>query len=66
MAEGQLFKPDKDFTKEADRIIPEAQELAKVTLMSKTWEVILLRHAQDNVQAALEKLAGLEKSARQV
>ncbi|KAI4191964.1 MAG: hypothetical protein LQ346_004546 [Caloplaca aetnensis] len=48
MADGQLFKPDKDFTKEADKIIPEAQELAK-----------------DNVQAALEKLAGLEKSARQ-
>ncbi|KAI4091302.1 MAG: hypothetical protein LQ344_004161 [Seirophora lacunosa] len=48
MADGQLFKPDKDFSKEADKIIPEAQELAK-----------------DNVQAALEKLAGLEKSARQ-
>ncbi|KAI4258185.1 MAG: hypothetical protein L6R42_005257 [Xanthoria sp. 1 TBL-2021] len=48
MAEGQLFKPDKDFSKEADKIIPEAQELAK-----------------DNVQAALEKLSGLEKSARQ-
>ncbi|KAL8876686.1 MAG: hypothetical protein Q9198_005163, partial [Flavoplaca austrocitrina] len=49
MADGQLFKPDKDFSKEADKLIPEAQELAK-----------------DNVQAALEKLAGLEKSARQV
>ncbi|KAL9010441.1 MAG: hypothetical protein Q9173_004623 [Seirophora scorigena] len=48
MADGQLFKPDKDFSKEAGTIIPEAQELAK-----------------DNVQAALEKLAGLEKSARQ-
>ncbi|KAK4691295.1 26S proteasome regulatory subunit N5, partial [Lecanoromycetidae sp. Uapishka_2] len=29
MAEGQLFKPEKDFTKEADKQIPEAQELAK-------------------------------------
>ncbi|KAI4261796.1 MAG: hypothetical protein L6R35_007400, partial [Caloplaca aegaea] len=48
MADGQLFKPDKDFSKEADKVIPEAQELAK-----------------DNVQAALEKLAALEKSARQ-
>ncbi|KAL8969548.1 MAG: hypothetical protein Q9183_001948 [Haloplaca sp. 2 TL-2023] len=48
MADGQLFKPDKDFTKEADKIIPEAQDLAK-----------------NNVQAALEKLGGLEKSARQ-
>ncbi|KAL8671671.1 MAG: hypothetical protein Q9168_003819 [Polycauliona sp. 1 TL-2023] len=48
MADGQLFKPDKDFSKEADKIIPEAQDLAK-----------------DDVQAALEKLAALEKSARQ-
>lgn len=30
MADGQLFKPDKDFSKEADKVIPEAQELAKV------------------------------------
>lgn len=32
MADGRIFKPDKDFTKEADQKIPEAQELAKVTL----------------------------------
>ncbi len=30
MADGQLFKPEKDYTKEADKQIPEAQELAKV------------------------------------
>ena len=30
MAEGQLFKPEKDFTKEVDKQIPEAEELAKV------------------------------------
>ena len=30
MSEGQLFKPDKDFTKEVDKQLPEAQELAKV------------------------------------
>lgn len=30
MADGQLFKPEKDFTKEADKQIPEAEELAKV------------------------------------
>ena len=29
MADGQLFKPEKDFTKEADQIIPEAEKLAK-------------------------------------
>lgn len=30
MADGQLFKPEKDYTAEADRQILEAQELAKV------------------------------------
>lgn len=29
-AEGRLFKPDRDFTKEVDKQLPEAQELAKV------------------------------------
>ena len=29
MAEGQLFKPEKDYTKEVDKQIPEAEELAK-------------------------------------
>lgn len=27
---GELRKPEKDFSKDADKIIPEAQELAKV------------------------------------
>ena len=31
MADGQLFKPEKDYTKEADKQIPEAEELAKVS-----------------------------------
>ena len=30
MADGQLFKPEKDYTKEVDKQLPEAQELAKV------------------------------------
>ena len=34
MADGALFKPEKDFTKEADKQIPEAQELAKVSTPS--------------------------------
>ena len=29
MADGQLFKPEKDFTKDVDKQIPEAEELAK-------------------------------------
>ena len=32
MADGRILKPDKDFTKDADQKIPEAQELAKVIL----------------------------------
>ena len=34
MADGQLFKPEKDYTKEADKQIPEAEELAKVWMAS--------------------------------
>ena len=30
MSDGALFKPDKDYSKEADKIIPEAEALAKV------------------------------------
>ncbi|SLM34704.1 proteasome regulatory particle subunit [Lasallia pustulata] len=48
MSDSIIRKPDKDFTKEADKLIPEAQELAK-----------------DNIQAALDKLLGLEKQTRQ-
>jgi hypothetical protein len=32
MSDGNIFKPDKDFTKEADKVIPEAQEIAKVSI----------------------------------
>lgn len=34
MSDGIPRKPDKDFTKEADKLIPEAQELAKVAIVS--------------------------------
>ncbi|KAI9788167.1 MAG: hypothetical protein M1833_003119 [Piccolia ochrophora] len=34
MSDGQLFKPDKDFTKEVDKQIPEAEELAKSNTQS--------------------------------
>ena len=33
MSEGRLLKPDKDFTQEVDKQIPEAQETAKVSAM---------------------------------
>jgi 26S proteasome regulatory subunit N5 len=32
MSDGTLRKPDKDYTKEVDKVLAEAQELAKVKL----------------------------------
>jgi 26S proteasome regulatory subunit N5 len=32
MSDGALFKPEKDYTKEADKVLPEAEALAKVDL----------------------------------
>lgn len=40
MSDGNIFKPDKDFTKEADKVIPEAQEIAKVGATAPlTWSI---------------------------
>ena len=33
MSDGALFKPEKDYTKEADKVLPEAEALAKVSLV---------------------------------
>ena len=30
MSDGTILKPEKDFTKDADKLIPEAEDLAKV------------------------------------
>ncbi|KAM0426233.1 hypothetical protein ACHAPT_008583 [Fusarium lateritium] len=48
MSEGAL-KPEKDFSKEVDQQLPEAEKLA----------------ASNNLQGAIEKLAALEKQTRQ-
>ena len=71
MSEGTLFKPEKDFSKEADKIIPDAQKLANVSNVTFERASIPLANdsffvEQDNVQAALDKLSLLEKQARQV
>ncbi|ORY19735.1 putative proteasome regulatory particle subunit [Clohesyomyces aquaticus] len=49
MSSGQVLKADKDFTKEVDKQLPEAQQLAK----------------DGNVTGAIEKLLLLEKQTRQ-
>jgi hypothetical protein len=33
-----LLKPEKDFTKDADKLIPEAEGLAKVLSASSIWK----------------------------
>jgi len=54
MSEAAL-KPEKDFSKEADKQIAEAEKLA----LSVPLE-------QKNIDAAIEKLSLLEKQTRQV
>ena len=39
MADGQLFKPEKDYTKEVDKQLPEAEELAKVDRESSCYSL---------------------------
>jgi 26S proteasome regulatory subunit N5 len=65
MSDGALFKPERDYTKEADRVIPEAQVLAKVgqplSQSRKSTD-----SSQHDIHKAIDKILGLEKQARQV
>ena len=40
MADGQLFKPEKDYTKDVDKQLPEAQELAKVKMLRRETHIV--------------------------
>ncbi|EEP75662.1 conserved hypothetical protein [Uncinocarpus reesii 1704] len=42
MSDGTLFKPDKDFTKDVDKQIPEAQEIAKTNLTGAIDKLLAL------------------------
>ena len=42
MSDGRILKPDKDFSKDADKQIPEAEKLAKVRTMDKLVSSVLL------------------------
>lgn len=74
-----VLKPEKDFSKETDKQIPEAEKLAKVRqhalaaqccpndgflLPGALLTPLLLE--QNDVTTAIEKLALLEKQTRQV
>jgi 26S proteasome regulatory subunit N5 len=68
MSDVQVLKPDKDFSKEVDKQLPEAESLALVLF----YYLIMfglkadLPFSQTNVQGAIEKLTALEKQTRQV
>ncbi|KAG9779528.1 PCI-domain-containing protein, partial [Aureobasidium melanogenum] len=42
MSDGALFKPEKDFSKDADRILPEAEALAKTDLQKAIDKILPL------------------------
>ena len=42
MSDGTLKRPDKDFSKEADKVIPEAEALAKKNLQSAVDKLLQL------------------------
>ncbi|KAK7752533.1 proteasome regulatory particle subunit [Diatrype stigma] len=65
MSDG-LLKPEKDFSKEADKLIPEAEQLAKACthhtcLYLHIWPMLTFT----DITAAVEKLTVFEKQARQ-
>ncbi|MCJ1308318.1 hypothetical protein MMC25_001971 [Agyrium rufum] len=41
MSEGRILKPDKDFSKEADKQIPEAEKLAKASDLASTSRLVV-------------------------
>ena len=51
MADGQLFKPEKDYTKEVDKQIPEAEELAKDNVQAALEKLSALEKHTRQVQA---------------
>ncbi|KAJ9304951.1 hypothetical protein DTO217A2_5604 [Paecilomyces variotii] len=42
MSEGPLFKPEKDFSKDADKLIPEAEALAKTDVQAAIDKLLVL------------------------
>lgn len=66
MSEVQVLKPDKDFSKEVDKQIPEAEQLAQVYYCDFTSQKGETNRLQTNVTGAIEKLTALEKQTRQV
>lgn len=66
MSTEAVLRPDKDHSKEVDKQLPEAEELAKVAFSSSNYDNNVLISFQTNLQGAIEKLIALEKQTRQV
>lgn len=64
MSDGVLLKAERDFSKDVDKELPEAEELAKASL-ARVPQGVQSDMLQSNVQAALDKLLNLEKKTRQ-
>lgn len=60
-----ILKADKDFTKDVDKTIPEAESLAKVPNPPRRYTDQLLTMKQSDLQGAIDKLLVLEKQTRQ-
>lgn len=60
-----ILKADKDFTKDVDKTIPEAESLAKVSNSPRHYKDILLTMEQSDLQGSIDKLLVLEKQTRQ-
>ena len=61
------IRPEKDFSKEADKQIAESEKVAKVGMASLVNGGTSLTYLkQTDLQSAIEKLSVLEKQTRQV
>ena len=68
MSDGTIVKADKDFTKEVDAALPEAEQIAKVRRCRSPLgeeEEELTSPQNGKTQEAIDKLLSLEKQTRQ-
>jgi 26S proteasome regulatory subunit N5 len=66
MSSGEVLKADKDFSKETDAAIPEAEKLGAVCAIPLESSSKLICHPQGDPQAGIDQLLTLEKKTRQV
>ena len=56
MSDGAILKPDKDFSKDADKVIPEAEALAKEDLQKAIDKLLGLEKQARQVRSPLQWL----------